>query len=70
MKNLSAREILAKPSANQGHLADYLKRLTRVTGLQPAGGGLFNFQEEQSVDNFIYHAMQKAAEMGRLSELR
>lgn len=70
IKNLSARKILEKPSADQAHLADYLKRLTRVTGLQPAGGGLFNFQQEQTVDNFIYHALQKATEMGRLSELR
>ncbi|PIR68348.1 hypothetical protein COU49_01365 [Candidatus Nomurabacteria bacterium CG10_big_fil_rev_8_21_14_0_10_35_16] len=69
-KNLSAREILERPNPGQAHLADYLKRLTRVTGLQPAGRGLFGFGTEQTVDNFMYHALQKATEMGKLSELR
>jgi hypothetical protein len=69
-KTLSAREILEKPSVGQAHLADYLKRLTRVTGLQPAGKGLLGLGTEQTVDNFMYHALQKATEMGRLSELR
>jgi hypothetical protein len=69
-KNLSAREILEKPSVGQAHLADYLKRLTEVTDLQPAGRGLLGLGTEQTVDNFMYHALQKATEMGRLSELR